>query len=129
MITENIKRSTALLNVVNSLPVEKRIEPILKMNEELIASFQPIKELYYTLMTFNVRFSHLFDYDFSSTDFKEFISESKSAGEKFDTVISKFTGESDIEVRDEDLVLSKRFQDLSVKVINDIRREVTVSDV
>lgn len=128
MITENIKRSTTLLNIVNDFPLEKKFEPVLKMNEELIASCQPIKQFYFTLMTFNVRYSHLFEYDFSSGDFKEFISESKSACQKFDLVIDKFTRKSDNELKAEDLMLSEKFQELSVKVINDIRREVLIND-
>lgn len=129
MITERIKKSTALLNIVKELPIDKRIEPILKMNEELIASCQPMKEFHFTLKTFVVRYSHLFEYDFSSAEYTEFLKESKAASDKYDSVINKFTGRNNVELNFEDLAISEKFGELAVKVINDIRREVTVKPI
>jgi hypothetical protein len=117
------------LDFVNNIPAERRSEPLLKIIEEMIVVCSTFTQFYFTLSTFNVKYSHLFKYDFSCKEFLEFTDEAKVVKDTFDRVVTKFTGQAEVQLQKGDLTLSKRFQELAHRVINDIRKEVLTKDL
>lgn len=96
----------------------------IKAKKELFQNSNFFIDFYYFVFNFNVRYSHIFEYDFNSEDYKLFLESSKQVKDFFYSVIKKFEidqGEipnfPDMEIFAERLVI----------IINELRNEINTT--
>nr|WP_315142089.1 hypothetical protein [uncultured Flavobacterium sp.] len=80
-------------------------------------------EFYYTLFTFNVRFGHLFDYDFNSTDYKSLIVKAEKVNRYFQDVSEKLNMQ-EVGMPEIDNEVFKQLFDELAKILNELREEL-----
>ena len=117
-INANLKHMETLPNVSGEMIMHE----ILKMQESL----NVFGDFYYTLFTFNIKYGHLFDYDFSNNKFKSLIRETKDYYDSFNNLSLKITNKELIDSENDfkvDLLNEKYLNDLA-DLINELRDEL-----
>jgi hypothetical protein len=107
-------------NIKDTEPVER----FDRVYRELSHALGAYSDFYYTLFTFNVKYSHLFDYNFDCEEFKELIRQIGEIRKKCESFLESLLN-LNIEGFDETNLDSKTF-DLMARVFNEIRKEVLI---
>jgi hypothetical protein len=111
----------SMVPVYNKLQPDQGIEHMITIYDELRELGQIFTEFHYTLFEFNVRYGHLFKYDFSSKEYERLLAESKRVGLMMSNLISDHKTVASLP--DEQRSLEK-LSELLFPVIVTIRKEV-----
>ncbi|WP_056248711.1 hypothetical protein [Flavobacterium sp. Leaf82] len=115
------KSANTILDKITEKPlnVDLIIEKKLELNRQIVL----FKNFYSLLFSFNVRYGHLFDYDFNSEDYNKIVKKADTLKTFFEKTIDFLNGEMDTPNIIEDDLMRTFFDDLVV-FINLVRKEL-----
>ncbi|GAB5522456.1 MAG: hypothetical protein Roseis2KO_03280 [Roseivirga sp.] len=124
MVTEKVTKILVAPNPPEYYSIEKQHELLYEKMEKFDSIVFSYSEFYNSLLTFKVRYSHLFKYNFDSEDFKKLIEGVLSVKESFSGVTTKILKREALNLSVEKLSPSQNYGDSLVRVINSLRKEI-----
>lgn len=122
--------SGRLIQVIQMDNFNRTLNPE-KERESLFETFQQMSEInrtylnfYQELFSFNIQYGHLFDYDFSTSEYKELLQEIKKLSENYEAILRDIHDRKPLNLSIERLTPQTPCQQLLVNVINKLRSEV-----
>jgi len=126
LLPKRMSQFKSKFNVSEAIPINKRGEFFIQETFKLNEMLNVFSDFYYTLKTFDLRYGHLFEYDFDKSAFKNLLREAKNMNDTFDKFQFGLT-ENDNNFQDLDIdtnFFNKKYLKYLEDFINEIRSEL-----
>lgn len=120
-MTARMSSALSMLPIYSKLPNDQALPYTLKVYEELKVLANVFMEFHFTLFEFNIRYGHLFKYDFNLEEYRALMSESRRVSEMMSGLVSNHEGIYNLPEDQRDL---KKLRDLLFPVFVALRKEV-----
>lgn len=109
---------------LEDLTPEIKLQKLIEIKRQFSDVTNVFTDYYYTLRSCNLNHGHLFEYDFSCSDFSQLLEQINELGKYYNSVATNLFNKDKVELSPDKFKPSPKTMDLLAKVFNEIRNEV-----